>query len=429
MTSAGAADAPVPSLPGDLAAAAPVALAGGLLSAAAVTLLGQVPPLLVNAVGGGLAVSTQVRLGWLYTMAGHAAEIEATGSGPSADPAAGPQALTVRLGLLTIAAVAIWSLAIAGRSAARRVQDQGSRRACAGALVALPYAAVMGIGNLAVSLRLDTGGGLLPGATTFEVPVREAFVLPAVLALATGAVAGWSVSSGWRGPAGVACWAGMRTFAWACGLALVGLLAFAAVRPPGLERYVVEMSSGGAGRAGIYVGHQALLAPNQAMWILAPSMGACDSVRVDGRSQDLLCLDRLPRGADPATWLLAELGRAGGSPPVAPMPPVARAFLLVPAAAVVLGVRRAASHASSAVASAVIGAGAGMTFATLVVVMSAAGSLWVSSRSGETIRTVAMGPDPVPTALAALAWGVVGGAVVALAGRRWPLVSGRARPR
>ena len=70
MTSAGAADAPVPSFTGDLAAATPVALAGGLLSAGAVTLLGQVPPLLVNIVGGGLAVSTQVRLGWLTTMAG-----------------------------------------------------------------------------------------------------------------------------------------------------------------------------------------------------------------------------------------------------------------------------------------------------------------------------------------------------------------------
>ncbi len=147
--------------------------------------------------------------------------------------------------------------------------------------------------------------------------------------------------------------------------------------PPGRPRAVRRSRSrqGARDGPGLYVGHQALLAPNQAMWVLAPSMGACDSVRVDGRSQDVLCLDRLPRGADPATWLLAELGRAGGSPPVAPMPPVARAFLVVPAAAVVLGVPRAGPRRMrrSAVAAAVIGAGAGMTFATLVVVMSARG--------------------------------------------------------
>ena len=222
-----------------------------------------------------------------------------------------------------------------------------------------------------------------------------------------------------------------RMFAWACGLSFVGLLAFAAARPAGLERYVLEISSAGAGRAAVYLGHQALLAPNQAMWVLAPSMGACDSVRADGRSHDLLCLDRIPRGADPATWLLAELGRAGGSPPVAPMPAIARSFVLVPAAAVALVVRRAARQASASTAAgaALIGAGAGMAFAALVVVTSLAGSLWVGSTTGGTTRTVALGPDPVSTTLAALAWGVVGGAVVAVAGRRWPWVSGRARPR
>ena len=137
-------------------------------------------------------------------------------------------------------------------------------------------------------------------------------------------------------------------------------------------------------------------------------------MRADGRSHDLLCLDRIPRGADPATWLLAELGRAEGSPPVAPMPAIARSFVLVPAAAVVLGVRRAARQASASTAAgaAVIGAGAGIAFAALVVVTSLAGSLWLSvPTTGGTTRTVAFGPDPVSTTLAALAWGVVGGAV------------------
>ena len=50
------------------------------LCAAAVAVLGQAPPSLVNLAGGGLAVVTQLRLGWLYTMVGHAVAIEAAGS-------------------------------------------------------------------------------------------------------------------------------------------------------------------------------------------------------------------------------------------------------------------------------------------------------------------------------------------------------------
>ena len=82
VTSAGAADAPVPSFTGDLAAAAPVALAGGAPVRRRGAPLGQVPPLLVNIVGGGLAVSTQVRLGWLTTMAAPRRRDRATGSAP-----------------------------------------------------------------------------------------------------------------------------------------------------------------------------------------------------------------------------------------------------------------------------------------------------------------------------------------------------------
>ena len=62
----------------------------------------------------------------------------------------------------------------------------------------------------------------------------------------------------------------------------------------------------------MYVGHQVLLAPNQAMWILSPAMGGCVAVRVEGRSRDVLCLDRIPRAADPATWMLSEIGRVRG---------------------------------------------------------------------------------------------------------------------
>ena len=75
----------------------------------------------------GLAVATQLRVGWLYTMAGHAVAITATGSGGAVD-GLGVGVVGVRLGMLTIAAVAVAMLVVAARAPARRVHDVGVRR-------------------------------------------------------------------------------------------------------------------------------------------------------------------------------------------------------------------------------------------------------------------------------------------------------------
>lgn len=435
MTATEAAGTPAAPLARDLRAATPVALVGGALCASAVAALGQLPPLLVNLTGAGLAVVTQVRLGWLYTMAGHAVAIQVDGLDATGDTTgeATVDLVVLRLGLLTITAAAVCLLALAARGSARRVDDWGSRRALAGSLVAIPYALLIGGVNVAVDLRLMTGGELFPDVTSFRGSVEEGFLFPGSLALVTCAVAGWSASSAAGGAAGTAIRAGLRTYGWSVGLAFVGLLAFAAARPEGLERYSVEATSAGLSRAMLYAGHQVLLAPNQAMWILSPSMGGCVTVRVGGRSHDVLCLDRIPRGDDPATWFLSELGRVRGSSEVAQMPSVARVFLLVPAAAVALGVNGVARGSTSTAGAAALGAGAGAVFALVVTLTSLAGSLWVVPASGnETTQRFAMGPDPVGTALLALGWGVLGGAAAAVAGRlahRRRQVSGRARPR
>jgi hypothetical protein len=162
------------------------------------------------------------------------------------------------------------------------------------------------------------------------------------------------------------------------------------------------------------------------MWVLAPSMGGCVSLRADEAAHDVICLDRIPRGPDPATWLLAELGRVEGSPSVAPMPQVAWLFVAVPAAALVVAFRRPGAAAPTRARAAALGAGGGLVFAVLVTVTSLAGSLWLRSQSGGAVRTVAIGPDPITTAWLSLAWGVVGGVAVCCVSRR---VSRRARPR
>lgn len=402
---------PETSLTRDLIASTPVALLRAMAAVLAVAALGQVPPSLVNVAGGGLAVQTQLRVGWLYTMAGHAVSIRATGSGGSID-GLGAGVVSLRLGMLTIAAVAITMLVVGARATARRVDDVGVRRIVAGALLAVPYAALIGGVNVGVALRLDTGGGFLPDATTFAAPAWEGFVLPGALALVSGAIGGWSVSESWRRSAGRAVRAGALAFLWTIGLSFVGLLVFATLRPEGLERYSVETWSAGPHRAALYIGHQALLLPDQAMWVLAPSMGACVSLRVEEGAHDVLCLDRIPRAPDPATWLLSELGRVDGSPPVAPMPWVAWLFVAVPAAAILLGLHRLGRSATSFVRAAGRGLVAGGVFAVLVITTTLAGSLWLGVNDGGATRSVALGPDPLMTAALALAWGLVGGAVV-----------------
>ena len=125
----------------DLRDAAPVAFARGSLCAAAVAVLGRAAP--AREPGRRrLAVVTQLRLGWLYTMVGHAvAKAQARhdgrrrGHGRPGRPSAR---------VLTITAAAVWALTLAARAAARRVDDSGSRRAFAGSLVAVPYALLIG---------------------------------------------------------------------------------------------------------------------------------------------------------------------------------------------------------------------------------------------------------------------------------------------
>jgi hypothetical protein len=428
MTVAEVADRPATSIARDLLGATPIVALRAAAAAFAVAALGQVPPSLVNAAGGGLAVHTQLRVGWLYTMAGHAVSISATGSGTSVE-GLGPGVLRVRLGLLTIAGLAVVMLAYGARAAARKVDDLGIRRVVVGAMIAVPYGLLIGGVNAAAELRLDTGGGFLPAATTVAAPVWEGFALPAAIALVAGIVGGWSASVSWQRPAARAVRAGGRAFLWAGGLSLVGLLAFASLRPDGLERYSVEVWSDGPHRAALYLGHQALLVPNQAMWVLAPSMGGCVSLRADGAARDLICLDRLPSGPDPATWLLSELGRVGGRSPTAPMPVTAWLFVVVPAAAIVLAFRGLGRAGATIVGAIGRGALGGLVFAVLVSVISLASSLWLSVGADAATRLVALGPDPVTTAVLASAWGVVGGAAVSAARPVRRRLSRRVRPR
>ena len=181
--------------------------------AVAAIVLGQLPPLVVNLLGGGLAVSTQVRMGWLYTAASNAVSIRIEGLSATAGELEPLGTATFRLALLTVTFVFGWLLLRAGAAAARRVSDSPVRRALAGGLVAPSYAVALGILALVVELRLSTGGGFLPDLTTLSAVPWEAFVLPFVLAAGTGTVGGLLAGGGIRAQrlGGVRRWmAGVR---------------------------------------------------------------------------------------------------------------------------------------------------------------------------------------------------------------------------
>ena len=142
----------------------------------------------------------------------------------------------------------------------------------------------------------------------------EAFVLPFVLAAGRGD--GGRTPGRWRDPSprlgGVR--RGMAAFVWALGLALVGLLAFAAIRPSGLEGYVDELRSLGPRGAAVVVGHQILLAPNQAVLTLGAGHGRLRRAdRADVAPRTSLCLDRQPTRGEPVGHDLGRPGRSGRS--------------------------------------------------------------------------------------------------------------------
>jgi xanthine/uracil/vitamin C permease (AzgA family) len=95
-------------------------------------------------------------------------------------------------------------------------------------------------------------------------------------------------------------------------------------------------------------------------------------------------------------------------------------FVLVPAVATFSGGRSAGSGGSGARESLVRGAGAGVAFAVLVGVGSWLASAELVLHAVETPGTtvLTLGPRPLPTALLALAWGVVGGVLGATTRRQ-----------
>jgi hypothetical protein len=158
------------------------------------------------------------------------------------------------------------------------------------------------------------------------------------------------------------------------------------------------------------------LLPNAAAWVLQPAMGGCIQVTGGGGVDSSLppyCfvsysnfLTHRVGPAQPPWWF----------PTIGPAPRGYLVFLVVPAVAVILGTRRAVrtADARSARSGAIAGAMAGAAFTALYTALLALATVTVLLEG--SVASVPgfyrYGPYPAYGFGLALAWGVVGGAVI-----------------
>lgn len=397
---------------------------------------------------GGLGVSARdvLRIGGAYLALAHRIPLRLTLEGADLALAravgvpADAAALEVRIAAapLALTALAGWLLWRAGRRTGERLGGSGAARALHGAKVAPAYAALVLLATLPV--RATLAPAALDLRAEIAAPPGPALLLPLVLAAAVGALGGWW-SAGASGLARAAALGGWTMLIAGLGLALAGLFVAGVVRPDGPEalltpttgRYLrVVLARPAAGTIGL--AHHVAVLPNEATWVLVPAMGGClAAVPSEGEPSPFLCYGRFPRSLRLPVWLRPP--GLGAGPPTsfgtAPWP--AFAFLLVPAAASVLGgVRAARAEPLRPVPAAIL---AGAAFAVLVLAVGWASSVSVSAAARAAgalpqVRSVRIGPGLASGTALALAWGVAGGVLgAALRGWSGPRRGGSRRAR
>jgi len=177
------------------------------------------------------------------------------------------------------------------------------------------------------------------------------------------------------------------------------------------------------------LGLNLLWLPNMSAWFLFPAMGSCVTANLSyGGSSYSSCLVSYAHVATPAALRgVQSLGPFATNPAQSPPAPSGDlAFVLVPLAAVLLGgwlaarrtapLTRAGAAGAGALAGLVFGVAMGALAALASVVLQVHGVPGVGG-GGRPIGTASLwvGPAIGSGTLAALAWGVVGGALGGLA--------------
>jgi hypothetical protein len=373
------------------------------------------------AVRPGYGAAAALRIGLLYLAPFHRVparifgefDLGAVAQGAVGGATTGATFVEVGVALLLVTALGAWLLFRAGRRIAGGLERPDWLRVLAAASAAPAYA--LPVWLVAVLVRVEEPlalGSRVPGRVELSIAVVPWIVFPLLTAAAAAAAGGlWAVG----GERARAVFAGGWRMLWV-GLALAygGLFVAGTLQPdepvalltPSTARYFGSVFDRPAVGTAV-VAHHLALAPNEAVWALVPAMGGCDVVRGD-EDGDLLCYGTFPRSAETA---LGEPPSGFGRAPVGYL-----AFLLVPAAATVLGGRGAARRASvSGRAGAALGAASGVVFAAALAATSllSSVSLEYGTAVGERAGggSIWAGPHPVAALALGLVWGVAGGAL------------------
>jgi len=412
---------------GSVARAAVGALASGALVSLFVVAAGQLAGLaLFLAEGANGAYTGFARLGAVYTEAFHrvpfALGLPGAGTGTS-----GGTTLAVRVSVAFLLVTFVAS-ALLWRAGRRAALDVGPAwRPVVGAAVASAYA----IGPLALAV-LARGRVELPvdvgiGATAVDVRIDllRSFMLPLAIAAVAGALGGLSAdedeswTTRWSSARRVLT-AGVGAFLLALAFSVVGLLVLGAVQPSYVKTYLAPVRAGDSAKGEAVVAVQyGLLLPNQAAWVLVPSMGACDEAVVDDRATPFLCYWRAPTRV---ALGVSDAGISTTSPGFRAPSDWYLAFLLVPVGATVWGGAHAAAGVPRIAARVLRGAATGVPFAALVAAIAALSRIDLAVRGGFLAArelTLSVGPEIGRGTATAAAFGVIGGAI---GGALWPIL-------
>ncbi len=353
---------------------------------------------------GGFGLWSWAKIGLLTALLSVRADVIATVHGSSGlRPATRPETVQLRVVPMLLTIGFLWLAARAGRRAARAMPGRSaftvSVLAAAGAGV--PAALLAGVSAGLVTLAFPDIGLQL------RIDASSAALWAGVLA-AVGAGTGASLEAAGRRPFAAVLRGGLTAYGWALALLTIGVFVLATVEPTVTRAYVDEVAGLGA-PGGALVGFHLLALPAQSALVLAPASGSCIEIVGEGPMFDLCPWRLVPSGPAgrmllPATLSLSPwLWLMSGVPPVAAM----------------LGGRRAVADATRGGRGAVgAGVAAGWVFAALAIL-----GAWFASPILSPIVVplqISAHPGWLATGVAALLWGVGGGALGAwVAARRY----------
>jgi hypothetical protein len=398
---------PSPGRPGGLADARGIvgrAAVGATIALVTLVAVGQVLAGLGLLLIGVYGLWSWVKVGLLTVLLSLRADVLATVEGPPIlRSAVDSTTIEARFVPMALTIGFLWLAARAGRTAARAKAPRSALAAAglAAAGAAVPVAILAAAGATLVTLSFPALG------VRVEVDAASTALWAGTLA-ATGAGAGAYLEAARGRPSAAALRGGVTAYGWALGLLAVGFSVVATLEPTVTRGYVDTLTGLGPG-GGLFFGAHVLAIPAQSALLLAPAAGSCLEIVAEGSILQL-CPWRLV-GSGPGSTFLPD-----------PLELTPSLWLLsaMPGVAAMLGGRRAAAGARVAGRRAAgRGAVVGLVFASLVV----AGGWFVALRFSSALvpgRLVSVHPAWVRTALAALAWGVAGGALGAwLAGRAY----------